>query len=406
MSGFRRIELFQPSSSALFCRESSLFYKPNLPLESLLLSPPFPEQEELDFALDLLNPITPSTIPFDLTLQCPLPPSSLGLFGSATHLIQIERTPFYSSFQRFQDRSLVDFHVRSLCDRVSALELGFDRVLADRKYKWTAEIKGSQKNSGVDRKYKCVAEIKGGAEKNYKWTAEIKGKGKDAPMSQTYTFTASTGPPEKASKKKKESLKKTKTGTHVVEIEETDRAAIALKQAFAKSRAAAGGSMKGKKKELSPQDAALIIQMSFRAHLVRRSQVLRGLRELAVAKAKLKELRALFTNFSYRRRIVRDAEERQRFSEKIIVLLLTVDSIEGPDYMVRAAQRSLVAELEAMLDVMDPQPTGKLGSMKRRKFDLPENGPVQKEMALGVAGVVQMLDQGDNGSSAFTEASM
>lgn len=85
---------------------------------------------------------------------------------------------------------------------------------------------------------------------------------------------------------------------------------------------------KGKKKELSPQDAALLIQITFRAYLIRRSQALRALRELAIAKAKLKELRALFNNFSYRRHVARDAEERQRFSEKIIVLLLTVDAIE------------------------------------------------------------------------------
>lgn len=79
---------------------------------------------------------------------------------------------------------------------------------------------------------------------------------------------------------------------------------------------------------MSPLDAAMQIQISFRAYLIRRSQALRGLRELAVAKTKLKEIRALFNNFSYRRRLTRDAEERQRFSEKIIVLLLNVDAIE------------------------------------------------------------------------------
>lgn len=86
--------------------------------------------------------------------------------------------------------------------------------------------------------------------------------------------------------------------------------------------------IRGKRKELSPQDAAIKIQVTFRAYLIRRSQALRALRELAIAKTKLKELRALFNNFSYRRRVARDAEERQRFSEKIIVLLLTVDAIE------------------------------------------------------------------------------
>lgn len=61
---------------------------------------------------------------------------------------------------------------------------------------------------------------------------------------------------------------------------------------------------------------------------MRRSRSLRALRQLAVAKSKLKEIKLLFNNFSYRRRLVRDAEERQRFSERIIVLLLTVEDIE------------------------------------------------------------------------------
>lgn len=72
----------------------------------------------------------------------------------------------------------------------------------------------------------------------------------------------------------------------------------------------------------------MMIQMNFKAYLIRRSQALRALRDLAVAKSKLKELRALFNNFSYRRRVAHDAAERQRFAEKIIVLLLTVDAIE------------------------------------------------------------------------------
>ncbi|KAM3283979.1 hypothetical protein P3S67_022777 [Capsicum chacoense] len=50
---------------------------------------------------------------------------------------------------------------------------------------------------------------------------------------------------------------------------------------------------------MSPKDAALAIQMSFRAYIIRRSQALRALRELAIFKTKLKELRALFNNFTY-----------------------------------------------------------------------------------------------------------
>lgn len=100
-----------------------------------------------------------------------------------------------------------------------------------------------------------------------------------------------------------------------------------VSQAFAK-RFGAIQNQRGKRKDLSAQDAALLIQLSFRAYLIRRSKALRALRELAVAKSKLKEVRAQFNNFAYRRRLSRDAEERQKFSEKIIVLLLTVDAIE------------------------------------------------------------------------------
>lgn len=68
--------------------------------------------------------------------------------------------------------------------------------------------------------------------------------------------------------------------------------------------------------------------MNYRAHLAHRSQVLRCLRHLAVAKAKLKDIRSLFYNISYRRRISHDSEERQRFADKIIALLATVDALE------------------------------------------------------------------------------
>ncbi|MBA0552489.1 hypothetical protein Golob_023293, partial [Gossypium lobatum] len=275
----------------------------------------------------------------------------------------------------------------------------------DRKYTWTAEIKGP-----VERKYKWVAEIKDGKkaeevkEKKYKWTTEIEGKGIEGPISKKYVFSASTGgdasecsKSEKKEKNEKKHQKKDKKGENVprvVEIEEpSDHGAVVLRQAFAK-RAGVIRNNRGKKKELSPQDAALVIQVTFRAYLIRRSQALRALRELAIAKTKLKEIRSYFNNFSYRRRVAQDAEERQRFSEKIIVLLLTVDAIEGADLMVRAAKKSMVDELEAMLDVVDPQPQGRSLSM-RRTFDMPDS-VIQKEIAEGVAEVVRMFESEDS----------
>ncbi|GKU96070.1 hypothetical protein SLEP1_g9350 [Rubroshorea leprosula] len=96
--------------------------------------------------------------------------------------------------------------------------------------------------------------------------------------------------------------------------------------------------------------------------------------------------------------MAQDPEERQRFSEKIIVLLLTVDAIEGADLTVRVAKKSMVDELEAMLDVVDPQPSGKSLSMKRRTFDMPDS-VIQKEIAKGVAQVVQMLENEESSTS-------
>lgn len=73
---------------------------------------------------------------------------------------------------------------------------------------------------------------------------------------------------------------------------------------------------------------------------------------------------------------------------------------QGADLMVRAARRSMVDELEAMLDVVDPRPPGKSLSMKRRTFDMPD-GVIQKEIAAGVAQVVQMLNREEESAIAF-----
>ncbi|XP_016511873.1 BAG family molecular chaperone regulator 7 [Nicotiana tabacum] len=406
MSRFRRFDLieYSPSPSPSFFLKESSFLSP----KTLLLNPSFHIEDELDSTLDLLcpNTFTPTTL-LELT-------SPFDDFDTITDLIQIERTPFYTFTRRVHRRVGLGTELQSLSDRVSELERLFieekkkkkSKKVGERKYTWAAEIKSPEKD-GVDRKYKWIAEVKDGKkkgdlDKSYKFTAEIKGKNED---SRTYTFKASNAggdDSEIEKKEKKDKKKKCESGKSVgsarlVEIEEpSDHGALVLRQVFAKRVE----KRRGKRKEISPQDAALAIQMSFRAYLIRRSQALRALRELAIAKTKLKELRALFNNFTYRRRVTRDAEERQRFSEKIIVLLLTVDAIEGADVMVRSAKKTMVDELEAMLDVIDPQPGGRpISVARRRTFDMPD-GAIQKELAAGVAQVVQMLDE-SNAAESF-----
>ncbi|TVU01212.1 hypothetical protein EJB05_53339, partial [Eragrostis curvula] len=337
------------------------------------------------------------------------------------------------------------FLLRDLTDRVAALELAvaarrpeppatrkytYVTESAGRKVKWTAvdkprrgerdlkweaEIK-SPHDDGFDRKWKWEAKGAapgGSSARKVKWGAAVKGKGCLEPWSQSYSweedFDTSDSdddqekPEKKVDKKKKNKVtddkkkavvKKEKkcpasTAIKIEEIpDDNDAGCAAIRKAFAR------GNGKGKRKELTPQDAALLIQMNYRAHLAHRSQVLRCLRDLAVAKAKLKEIRSMFYNISYRRRIAHDHEERQRFSEKIIVLLLTVEALEGPDYMVRTAKKSMLEELEAMLEVVDPQPPGKQRSLSRRKFDLPEGGAISDEKKAGVNNAVRVIKEG------------
>ncbi|URE15285.1 IQ calmodulin-binding motif family protein [Musa troglodytarum] len=365
MSGFHPFDLLDPIDPTLSYLESSLL---NIP-PRLSLAPALVEELDhhhyLGFALNPLNPT--SLPPFGLPRQCLLRAPSIARLDllAVNDPFGFERSAI-ASFKRLRQRAETELCLQDLSDRVASLEFGLDRARSqdvDRKYTWTAEfsgpkwlgldrkywwtatakaggeravkcaveIKGVEEEEGFDRKFVWATEAKGVGERYEKWTAEFKGKGKLSPLSRTCTWAASAKPPEEEEgqekaaekKEKKKKGKKEKHGTvHVVEIKEKNPGAVAIRKAFTKR------CNKGKKKELSPQDAALLIQMTFRFHLARRSQILRCLRELAVAKARLKEIRAIFYNFSYHRHVANDAEERQRFSEKIIVLLLTVEAVE------------------------------------------------------------------------------
>ncbi|XP_051123061.1 BAG family molecular chaperone regulator 7-like [Andrographis paniculata] len=414
MSRFRRFDIVERSLNGV-----SIFTPPR----SLLLRRPFPSfpvVEEEDELVDLLDFCHPSPVLFDE-------------FDAIADVLQIQETPVKITTLRVNDGvGIGELWLEKLSDRVSDLELGLENLLREekarkkkivqRKYSWLAEVE----TPDADRKLKWTAEIKddgkGGEtgsrlKKSYKWTAEVKGKKSRgySPIDRSYTVTVSNGDSssdseeetEKTKKKKnkdekvkeKEKCKLKRSAPRVVEIDEhIDHGAIVLKQVFAKRME----KRRGKRKDLSAEDAAMAIQLGFRAYMIRRSQALRALRELAIAKSKLKKIRASFSNFSYRRRLSHNAEERQRFSEKIIVLLLTVDAIEGADLMVRAAKKLMVDELEAMLDVVDPHPPGKSWSVKRRRtFDMPDRVVEEELLAASVAEVVRMLD--DEPTSAGDE---
>ena len=377
----------------------------------------------------------------------PPPPSSalsscpfLGVGGELGSPFSLDLDPFHppaplSLLEPFPFPTPYPFLLHHLTDRVAALELAvaarpqpsrrkytYAAEAGGRKVKWTAEEKPrgeralkweaelkSPHDDGFDRKWKWESKSRSKSARKIKWGTELKGKGSLEPLSHAYTweedFSASDDDDDdkkevekkrtnKAKEDKKEDKvvkkgKKCPVAVKIQEIPEDNTAGcVAIRKAFDM------GNGKGKRKELSPQDAALLIQLTYRAHLAHRSQVLRCLRDLAVAKAKLKEIRSLFYNISYRHRIARDHEEHQRFSEKIIVLLLTVDALEGPDYMVRTAKKSMLEELEGMLDIVDPQPPGKQRLLSRRKFDLPQGGPIPDEKMAGVNKALRIIEEG------------
>lgn len=226
MSRFRRIEVYEPDYAPLLVRETSIFAPRTLCFPSFTLEE---EAHDLSFALDLLYP----------------KPSSFEVLDTVTDLI---KAPPFCPYKRIHDRFETQFCLQTLSDRVSELESKFDRLVnakinndgGERKYTWTAEIKGPV----TERKYRWTAEIKGAEKKkkeeklkNYKWTAEIKGKGEEEiPISRKYTFEASTGgDSSKSEKKEKEKEKKKEKkgvcGPRIVEIEESpDHRALVLRQ--------------------------------------------------------------------------------------------------------------------------------------------------------------------------------
>lgn len=164
----------------------------------------------------------------DLTFPHPYPYPSLLLhqyshFAAVDDLLLLPAPSPFLVFESAVDLIRVD-PIRSLSDRVAALELGVGR-----KYKWTAEVEAPE------RKYKCVAEVKAGKvlpERRFKWTAEFKGKGAGGPVTKTYTFEASAAPAGGVGKAKKGKgeKKEKKEKAMLVEVEDAGPLTLALKQ--------------------------------------------------------------------------------------------------------------------------------------------------------------------------------
>lgn len=101
---------------------------------------------------------------------------------------------------------------------------------------------------------------------------------------------------------------------------------------------------------MSPHEAATLMARRFREYQVRKENAVKAREELAAVEANMELIRGLCKkNFDD------DEEERSRVADKIIVMLLIVDDIEGrANLQDRSWQRAMINELEAMLEIVDP----------------------------------------------------
>ncbi|XP_042393929.1 uncharacterized protein LOC121984844 [Zingiber officinale] len=91
--------------------------------------------------------------------------------------------------------------------------------------------------------------------------------------------------------------------------------------------------------------AARRIQAAFRRFLLRRSQTLRHLKELAAMKSHVVDLRSALSD--------KTRVDPKALTERVMNLLFRLDAIQGGDSMIREGKRSISRELTRILDFID-----------------------------------------------------
>lgn len=181
-----------------------------------LLLPPSPlEEEPLAFPLlDLFDQIPKSFPLFSDVIEFRRAPFSSSVRRSSRHFNSLSPLPSYASTSITCSYGLeTEPLLRHLNDRVSALELGLEELLATDP---RLLLKGKGRGD-VSYSYKLDSEGRTGAISKHKWEAEIRGlDGYGSKIAARYKLEKSYG--------KKEEYKKEKPRTvRIVEIEEPDR---------------------------------------------------------------------------------------------------------------------------------------------------------------------------------------
>ncbi|KAK8939213.1 BAG family molecular chaperone regulator 6 [Platanthera zijinensis] len=105
------------------------------------------------------------------------------------------------------------------------------------------------------------------------------------------------------------------------------------------------------KKNLSPDDAALLVQSAYRGFNVRRWQPLEKLRKIARIHGEVSSVKARVKNYEVSSE--RDVKRREVISEAIMNLLLQLDTIQGLPPSLREVRKSVASELVLLQEKLD-----------------------------------------------------
>ncbi|XP_024393242.1 uncharacterized protein [Physcomitrium patens] len=134
----------------------------------------------------------------------------------------------------------------------------------------------------------------------------------------------------------------------------------------------------------SEDTAAKKIQAAYRGYSVRKTQPLKHLREIKKVREELESLKRKSKEEEQRKKLCSDPQERLRWTEGIMLMLLRLDSLQGVHPEVRFIRKGLTKELLGFQEIIDSMTVS--GEAEGKQDDgiseKPDTSDTVKEMAI------------------------
>ncbi|KAK8480346.1 hypothetical protein V6N13_022027 [Hibiscus sabdariffa] len=198
---------------------------------------------------------------------------------------------------------------------------------------------------------------------------------------------------ERSEKDSHESKTEEETKASSVEIMGAETEAVSDKAANTDEQA--HSQCKAETKRMSDDEAAKLIQSAFRGFEVRKWEPLKKLKQIADVREQVNEVRSRMQSLESSTVCGKDDKLRLLIGEKIMTLLLRLDTIQGFHSSVRDARKSLVKELVTLQEKLDA---------------LASKWAEERSKVLATAdssgrgsGSVSMQEESENASAAFED---